>query len=73
MRMPDFNNAGAQKSGTTWLSIHLSRHPQIHMPVKQNFFYQDLPLVHYAEQFRDTPAGKRCSDDLTSERGRPDF
>ncbi len=63
MRLADFICAGAQKSGTTWLYAQLCRHPQVFMATKElNFFYRDLPLSWYAEQFRGALEGQRCGD-----------
>jgi hypothetical protein len=63
MRLPDFICAGAQKSGTTWLYSQLSRHPQVFMPGKElDFFYRDLPVSWYGEQFGGAAAGQRCGD-----------
>jgi hypothetical protein len=63
MRMADFICAGAQKSGTTWLHAQLCRHPQVFMPTKElNFFYRDLPLSWYAEQFLGAANGQLCGD-----------
>jgi hypothetical protein len=63
MRLADFICAGAQKSGTTWLHAQISRHPQVFMRTKElNFFYRDLPLSWYAEQFHGAARDQRCGD-----------
>ncbi|MDH3316239.1 MAG: sulfotransferase [Gammaproteobacteria bacterium] len=63
MRLADFICAGAQKSGTTWLYAQLCRHPQVFMRTKElNFFYRELPLSWYAEQFSGAANGQRCGD-----------
>ena len=63
MRLADFICAGAQKAGTTWLYEQLSRHPQVFMATKElNFFYRDLPLPWYVDQFRGAAEGQRCGD-----------
>jgi Sulfotransferase domain len=63
MRLADFICAGAQKSGTTWLYTQLCGHPQVFMATKElNFFYRDLSLSWYADQFRGAVEGQRCGD-----------
>jgi hypothetical protein len=63
MRAADFVCAGAQKSGTTWLYTQLSCHRQVFMPRKElNFFFHDLPLCRYAEDFCGANEGQRCGD-----------
>lgn len=63
MRVPDFICAGAQKSGTTWLYAQINRHPQIFMQEKElNYFYRDLPLSWYQEQFVGASGEQLCGD-----------
>lgn len=38
---PDFLGIGAQKAGTTWLHVHLSRHPDIWLPPEKELHYFD--------------------------------
>jgi hypothetical protein len=39
--MPDFLGIGAQRAGTTWLWVHLRRHPQIWMPRRKELHFFD--------------------------------
>jgi len=53
---PDFLIIGAQKSGTTWLSFNLRKHPQIHFPgIKElhyfNIVEEGVPTSLYARIF----------------------
>ena len=43
--MPDFLGIGAQRAGTTWLWVHLRRHPRIWTPRRKelHFFDRTLP------------------------------
>jgi hypothetical protein len=70
---PDFLIIGPQRTGTTWLYKHLSRHPQVYMPARKELFYfsyvlfppghpssvgsVDSDLGWYLEHFR--PAKKK--------------
>jgi hypothetical protein len=63
LRLADFICPGAQKSGTSWLHAQLRRHPQVFMRTKElNFFYRDLPLSWYAEQFLGAAEQQLCGD-----------
>ncbi len=63
MRVADFICAGAQKAGTTWLYTQMRGHPQVFMREKElNFFYRDLPLSWYSEQFADATERQHCGD-----------
>ncbi|MDP6575966.1 MAG: sulfotransferase [Candidatus Peribacteraceae bacterium] len=42
MPYPDFLIIGAQKSGTTWLSVNLRHHPQVHMPAVKELHYFNI-------------------------------
>lgn len=59
MRLPHFLVIGAQKSGTTWLHVALSRHPDVFMPEQKELHYFDLglgrSLHHYTRAFQDAP------------------
>ena len=54
MTRPNFLGIGAQRSGTTWLTTHLRRHPQIWMPpIKELHYFDDL------ERGTSKPLGQR--------------
>lgn len=46
--LPHFLGIGAQKSGSTWLSLNLRKHPQVHMP--------PLKELHYFSRSRRHPS-----------------
>jgi Sulfotransferase domain len=54
-RLPNFVYLGPEKSGTSWLHVTLSRHPQVYLtPSKDLFFFNrfyDRGLDWYREQF----------------------
>src|SRR5262245_65327246 len=64
MRFADFICAGAQKSGTSWLYAQLRGHPQVFMTATKelNFFYRELPVSWYGDQFAEAAEGQRCGD-----------
>jgi len=70
-RLPDFLIIGAQKAGTTWLTVQLQAHSDVYMPAEETHFF-DHPdryargLQWYAEQFVDG-AGSRLVGDKTPE------
>lgn len=47
--MPDFLGIGAQRAGTTWLWVHLRRHPQIWTPRRKELHFFDRTLGNGAE------------------------
>ena len=56
MPYPDFLIIGAQKSGTTWLSLNLRKHPQIHMSAIKELHYfntieEGIPTSLYGRLF----------------------
>jgi hypothetical protein len=74
MRLPDFLIGGAPRSGTTWLSRALDRHPGVYMakpakPEPKFFLVDDLyarGLEHYARTwFADVPPGRVAGEKST--------
>lgn len=47
--MPDFLGIGAQRAGTTWLWIHLRRHPRIWTPRRKELHFFDRALAAGAD------------------------
>jgi len=60
-RLPDFVIAGAMRSGTTSLAIHMGAHPELFMARQKEVHFFDRHfgrgLGWYRRQFADVPAG----------------
>lgn len=58
---PDFLIIGPQRTGTTWLHLNLSRHPQVLLPIQKELYY----FNHLANPMRHIPEhGRGTSEDL---------
>lgn len=65
MRYPNFLIIGAQKCGTTWLSVMLREHPEVAAPKKELHFFNykfDLGADWYHKQFPDIKGSYRIGE-----------